>query len=184
MYKLGKNQKKIMLVLLGGIALGCSGSSSQYFNTFRKIKREWKNVDRRSFDYSIKRLSRCKLIEEKKLTNGSLKLTLTKEGRKIASRLSFLGGSVNFKKPEKWDKKWRIVIFDIPERDREFRDILRKHLFALEFYKLQQSVFVSPYPCENLILKLVSLYSAQKYVRVATATKIDNEDNLKKHFFK
>lgn len=118
------------------------------------------------------------------MADGSFKLTLTKEGRRVASRLSFLGSSVNFKKPKKWDKKWRMVIFDIPEKDREFRDILRKHLFTLEFKKLQQSVFVSPHPYENLILKLVKLYSAQKYVRVATVIKIDNENNLKKHFFK
>ncbi len=184
MYKLGKNQKKIILVLLGGVALGCSNSPRQYFKTFRKIKKEWDSIDRRSFNSSIARLSKDKLIEEKKLANGSFKLVLTKEGKAAASKLSLLGSFVFFKKPKKWDGKWRIVIFDIPEIDRLFRDILRKHLFTLGFYKLQQSVFVSPYPYEKPILEIVSLYSAEKYVRVITALKIDNEDKLKKHFFK
>ncbi len=184
MYKLGKNQKKIMLVLLGGVALGCSSSPSQYFNTFKKIKREWNKVNRRSFNYSIKKLSQDKLIKEKKLADGSFKLVLTEEGKIAASKLNLLGGSVDFKKQKKWDKKWRIVIFDIPEKDRVFRDILREHLFTLEFYKLQQSVFISPHPYEKSILELIRLYSASKYVRVITATKVDNEDNLKNHFFK
>jgi len=184
MIKIGKNQKKIMLILLGGIALGTSGSSRQYFGTIKKIEKEWENINRRSFNKSIRGLSREKLIEEKRMPDGSFKLFLTKEGRIKATRLSLFGSTIDFKKPKKWDKKWRIVIFDIPEQDRIFRDILRRHLFDLEFYKLQQSVFVSPYPYEKSILKLVDLYSAEKYVRVITATMIDNDKRLKKHFFK
>lgn len=183
MYKLGKNQKKIILVILGGVALGCSNSSKQYFDTFKKIKREWRNINRRSFNCSINKLSQEELISEIKMPNGSFKLVLTEKGREEASKLSLFGNSINFKKPKKWDGKWRIVIFDIPEADRNFRGILRKHLFALEFYKLQQSVFVSPHPYENSIIELAMLYSATPYVRVITATKIDNEDKLKKRFF-
>ena len=183
MYKLGKNQRKIILFILGGVALGCSKSPNQYFNTFRKIKNEWKGIDRRSFNSSIYRLSRDKLIQEKKMPDGSFRLVLTKKGREEARKLDILGSVINFKKPKRWDGKWRIVIFDIPEKDRVFRSILRKHLFALEFYKLQQSVFVSPYPFEKQILNLTQVYSATPYVRVITATRIDNEKKLKRHFF-
>ena len=184
MYKLGKNQKKIILFVLGGVALGCSNSPKQYFNTFKKIKNEWKDINRRSFNSSIRRLSQDKLIQEKKMPNGSLQLVLTDRGREEAMRLDILGSVINFKKPKKWDGKWRIVIFDIPEKDRRFRSILREHLFNLEFRKLQQSVFVSPYPFEKQIINLAQLYSATSYVRVITATEIDNEKELKKYFFK
>lgn len=184
MYRLGKNQKKIMVVLLGGVALGLSGSPRKYFDTFNKIKKSWKNIDRRTFNNSIKRLSQEKLIEERRMSDGSFNLILTKKGKDEALKLSLMGDVINFRKPKTWDKKWRIVIFDIPEKDREFRDILRNHLFTLEFYKLQQSVFVSPYPYEKSILELASLYSAESYVRVITAIKIDNEFLLKEHFFK
>ena len=98
--------------------------------------------------------------------------------------LDLLGGSISFKKSKDWDKKWRIVLFDIPEKDRAFRDILRGHLRELKFFKLQHSVFVSPHPFEVAILELTELYSAQAYVRVITAEKIDNEDSLKRHFSK
>ena len=98
--------------------------------------------------------------------------------------MDLMGNAIKFKKPKKWDGKWRLVLFDIPEKDRVFRDILRKHLKTLKFRKLQHSVFVSPYPFEKPILELVRLYSAEKYVRVISAMKIDNEKNLKKYFFK
>ncbi|MFZ2154055.1 MAG: hypothetical protein WAV16_02375 [Candidatus Moraniibacteriota bacterium] len=184
MLRIGKNQKKIMLILLGGLALGLSNSPRKYFDTFNKIKKDWNDIDRRTFNHSCKRLSQEKLIEERKMPDGSFKLVLTKKGKVAASELSLIGSAINFKKPEKWDKRWRIVIFDIPEKDRMFRDILRQHLYALNFFKIQQSVLVSPYPYEEAILELVSLYSAERYVRVITAISIDNEKRLKAHFFK
>jgi len=184
MYKFGKVQQKILLSLFGGVALGASRNSSQYFRTFRKIRKEWDKINQRNFNRSIRRLAHEKFIQEKILADGSFKLVLTKKGKEQAQILNLLGDSIGFKKPKRWDKKWRIVLFDIPEKDRVFRDILRHHLYNLEFYKLQHSVFVSPHPCEKSILDLTRIYSAQKYVRVITAVKIDNEDKLKKHFFK
>ncbi|HBR71963.1 MAG TPA: hypothetical protein DEA27_04170 [Candidatus Moranbacteria bacterium] len=173
-----------MIALLGGVALGLSSSPRQYFKTLSKIDKEWKKVNQYNFNRSIGHLSMEKLVEEKILPDGSYKLVLTNKGKKQAKMLSLFGSSINFKKPKHWDKKWRIVIFDIPEKDRSFRDILRDHLHELKFFKLQHSVFISPHPFENAILELVRLYSAEQYVRVITAEKIDNENNIKKHFSK
>lgn len=183
MYKFGPVQKKILLVLLGGVALGFSGSPRQYFRNFRLMRDEWKKINKYSFRRSFQRLSQEKLIEERKMPNGSFKLVLTREGKRQAKTLSLLGNSIRFKKPRRWDGKWRIVLFDIPEKDRTFRDILREHLKALEFFKLQQSVFISPYPFEKPILELTALYEAEPYIRVISAYKIDNESKIKKHFF-
>ena len=183
MYKFGSVQKKIMIMLLGSVALGMSSSPRQYFRTFRLLRKDWKKVDQYSFNRSIKRLSGEKLVEEKRLPNGSFKLVLTAKGKEQARKLDLLGSSITFKKSKKWDKKWRIVIFDIPEKDRIFRDILREHLKELKFFKLQHSVFISPYPFKKAILELVRLYSAEQYVRVIIAVDIDNQEKIKKHFF-
>ncbi|HFC76879.1 MAG TPA: hypothetical protein ENJ27_01475 [Candidatus Moranbacteria bacterium] len=184
MYKVGSIQKKILLTFLGGVSLGLSRSPKQYFYNFKALRREWKNVDQQSFNRSIQGLAKNKLLVEKKLANGSIKMVLTEDGKLQAKKLSILGNSIKFKKPKKWDKKWRIVIFDIPEKNRMFRSILRNHLKDLHFKKLQNSVFVAPYPFEKSILDLVSLYQAEKYVRVITAIKINNEVKLKHYFFK
>ena len=55
-----------------------------------------------------------------------------------------------------WDKKWRLVIFDIPEKKKPAREALREKLKDLGFAKLQDSVWVTPFPCENEI-KLIKL---------------------------
>jgi phenylacetic acid degradation operon negative regulatory protein len=184
MYKFGPVQKKILLVLMGGVALGLSSSPRQYFGTLRALQKDWRKINQQNFKRSIKRLADEKLVEEKILPDGSMKLVLTKKGKRQARILSLLGKSIKFKKPKRWDGKWRIVLFDIPEKDRVFRDILREHLKALKFYKLQYSVFMSPHPFEKQILELIEIYSAQPYVRVITAVKIDNQSAIKRHFFK
>jgi len=182
MHKFGSVQKKILLTLLGGVALGTASSPRQYFRVFRKLRKEWKKVNQQNFLRSVWKLSDEKIIEEQRLPDGSFKLILTKNGKQQARKLNLSGDFINFKKPKKWDGKWRMVLFDIPEKDRAFRNILREHLHTFGFLKLQHSVFVSPYPFEKPILELIKLYSAESYVRVITAIKIDNETKIKKHF--
>jgi DNA-binding transcriptional regulator PaaX len=46
---------------------------------------------------------------------------------------------VKLKKPEKWDKKWRIVIFDIPNKKKPARNTLTEKLKKLGFYHLQKA---------------------------------------------
>ncbi|MBI4999329.1 hypothetical protein HZB97_00975 [Candidatus Gottesmanbacteria bacterium] len=46
---------------------------------------------------------------------------------------------------KKWDGKWRMVIFDIPEITRVKREALRKKLKDLGFAQWQKSVYVTPF---------------------------------------
>ncbi len=183
MYKIGPIKRKILLALLGSVALGFSKDPRQYYRNLRLIKNEWKKINQQAFTRSVQRLAKEKLLEEKKLPDGSFKLVLTAKGKREARILELLGNSIKFRIPKRWDGKWRVVLFDIPEKDRIFRDILREHLRNLKFAKLQHSVFVSPYPFEKPILELIEIYSAHPYVRVITAEKIDNEEDIKDHFF-
>ena len=45
-----------------------------------------------------------------------------------------------------WDGKWRMVVFDLPERKRGLRNEFRKQLRAARFGGLQGSVWISPDP--------------------------------------
>ncbi len=55
------------------------------------------------------------------------------------------------KQPKKWDKKWRVIIFDIPEKKKKIRERVRQILLAAGFIRLQDSVWVYPYDCEDVI---------------------------------
>jgi len=62
---------------------------------------------------------------------------------------------MEIKKTSQWDRKWRIVFFDIPEKHRRARDALREKLKEIGFREFQQSVFIQPYPCTDEINFLV-----------------------------
>lgn len=83
----------------------------------------------------------------------------------------------------KWDKKWRLVIFDIPRELNTKRDSLRKRLKFIGFFMLQRSVFVFPYPCEEELSDICEKLNIGDYVDMVTAESIGSrEDELFKLF--
>src|SRR6185369_2128029 len=176
----GPVQKKILLVLLGGAALGCSYSPKQSFHIVGTIKREWKKINKQSLERAIERLYETHLIDISSNKDGRLKIILTEDGKKRA--LFFNLNKFEIKKPAIWDKKWRLVVFDIPEEQRKIRNIFRDWLRRLDFYRLQDSVFVFPYDCKKEFDFLVELHQIRRYARFIVAQEIDNELHLKKIF--
>ena len=86
------------------------------------------------------------------------------------------------KKPAQWDKKWRIVIFDIPEKKKKAREALRKKLKELGFKELQKSVFVYPFECEDEIDFITEVFQIRPYVRFIKAVSITNEEQIRLKF--
>ncbi|MDP2648534.1 MAG: hypothetical protein U1D26_00645 [Patescibacteria group bacterium] len=79
------------------------------------------------------------------------KLRLTPKGERELKSLEWKQYMREPKKPRRWDKKWRVLIFDIPEKKRALRNRIRSTLRAFGFTQLQGSVWVYPYDCEDLI---------------------------------
>jgi phenylacetic acid degradation operon negative regulatory protein len=52
--------------------------------------------------------------------------------------------------PKTWDGKWRMVLFDIPDAQTQLRDELRATLQIVGFLRVQNSVYVFPYPVPSL----------------------------------
>lgn len=141
-------------------------------------------VDSRKYEQSLfgrtmKRLKKQKLVEivEEK---GQTLVRITEAGRVRALRYKL--DEIQIKKPKVWDKKWRIVIFDIPEKYKRMREIFRDHLKTMGFYMLQKSVWVHPYPCFNEIEFLRQVYNVGINVTYIVAEKIESPDDLKSHF--
>ncbi len=130
---------------------------------------------------SLRRLKNNHLVIIKEKSDGKFVLELTKEGKKKVEEIQF--DNMKIKKPKVWDKKWRIVIFDIPEKQRKrARDALREKLQKLGFYQLQKSVWVCPYPCEKEINFLCEIFDINPFIGIIIAEKIYNDIKLKRHF--
>lgn len=177
---LGTVQRKIMLLLLGGVVLGFSRSPRQHWRVLKLMRREWRAINNSAFSAAIRGLYQARLVEEKINPDGSLELVLSEGGKKKV--LGFHLHEMKIKKPRAWDRKWRVVIFDVPERHKKVRDTLRLHLKQLGFLELQKSVFVHPYPCGEEIEFLIEFFEMRLYVRQLTAHWIDNEQHLRIKF--
>ncbi len=81
-----------------------------------------------------------------------------------------------------WDKKWRIVVFDIPEKKRNFRDYFRYKLKELGFKKLQKSVWISPFDVLNETEELVNEHRIKSYVKCILADYINDQEKLLSEF--
>ncbi len=180
--RVGPIQQKILVLCITGIGLAFSASPKSSYGLIKTAAREWRSIDHLALKRSLRSLCREKLLVEKKRSDGTVALELTEAGKRQAKYLYIFGKEVKIQKPKKWDRLWRVVIFDIPEETRRFRDILRNHLKQIGFRELQHSVFIFPYPCEKELAALVNLYNAERYVQILTVKKFDNEQLVHKLF--
>ncbi len=144
-----------------------------YPNKKRKYNRSWYVKTR------IGKMLKSGLIEFKN-KNGKKFVKLTKKGKE--KLLKYQLKELVIKKPKKWNGKWHIVIFDIKEYRRHLREWLRKELVNLGFVKLQNSVWVCPYECEEIIVMLKSFSKIGKDVLYMEVNRIENDKWLKKEF--
>ncbi|MFC1757127.1 CRISPR-associated endonuclease Cas2, partial [Patescibacteria group bacterium] len=142
-------KRKVILLLQAGFALGLTPSPMMHFYIFKELSKEWKDIDRQYLYRIIREFYRDRLVEWKEKADGSIQVVLSEEGKKRA--FEFKIDEMEIKKPNIWDGKWRLVLFDVPEKRRNARDALRNKLQELGFRELQKSVFVFPYPCRDEI---------------------------------
>lgn len=75
---------------------------------------------------------------------------------------------------EKWDGKWRMVIFDIPEKRRSVRDVLRTRLKELGFKRWQQSLWVSKKNCTKPLRDFIKKVGIERWVMVVESDNISS----------
>jgi DNA-binding transcriptional regulator PaaX len=178
--RIGNLKKKVLLLLLAGVALGLNRSAKRHSWILRQVPKEWQKINRQALERAINSLYTSHLVEERNHKDGTTTLVLSENGKQKALRFNI--DNMEIKKPVKWDRKWRIVMFDIPERLKRLREALRFHFKEIGLIELQKSVLVYPYPCSNEIEFILELYNARRYVRFVLADKIDNELHLKQKF--
>lgn len=113
------------------------------------------------------------------IDNGSVELAVagTREIQKIIAR------EYQIVEPAFWDGKWRMLIFDIKEKQRKRRDELRLLIEGAGFIRLQQSAWVHPYPCDEFIMLLKAhLASRDSELFYFTAQDLQPDAVLRRHF--
>lgn len=108
---------------------------------------------------------------------GKKFLKLTKKGQ-----LETLLAKARLADNGRWDGKWRLIVFDIPEAARKDRDRLRSLLKSNRYQALQNSVYVSPYPLNRAAIEYLKQTKLIDYIRIARVEEFDYDKDLKSRF--
>lgn len=129
---------------------------------------------------ALERLRRGKLIElstdDKRIV---LKITSSGKDRLKKYELQHLAIAEN----GKWDGRWRIVLFDIPEYQKIIRDRFTRKLKALGFMMLKGGVFLHYLPCKDEIASIAEQLTIEKRIAYIEAISLGGiEKDVKVHF--
>ena len=74
-------KEKILLLLVGGLAFGCSYTPGKQWLVLKTVSREWKKLDKSELRKGIGYLYRVNLINKEKNSDGSMTIKLTERGK-------------------------------------------------------------------------------------------------------
>src|SRR3989344_2978106 len=112
---------------------------------------------------------------------GKRNVTLTEKGRDAIKTI--YTSEYRIPEPAFWDGKWRVVMFDIREKRRKSRSQLRLLLAGAGFLRLQDSVWIYPYPCDEFIgLVRAHLKSGTGEMLSFVAEALESDRKLREHF--
>ncbi len=166
-------------LLVAGTVYVAAGSPFFIRNLVRDHKK-WKKYPRKKVYDTFYRLKRQGLIKVE-MRGAQTYIELTDKGKNKAGYFQI--NDLKIKKPKSWDKKWRIVIFDIAEFKKLHRESFRGKIKELGFCQLQKSVWVYPFDCRAEIELLREFFGLSKNdLRIIVAQDIEGDEELKKIF--
>lgn len=141
---------------------GIHGIRDAYWEKYndKKKKERWAKM--------ISHLRKKGYLNVKDLKNKKAIIITSKGVEKILRIKVGLG-----KMKQRKDKKWQMVLFDIPEDRRRHRDLFRKQLKYLGYKRLQRSIWICPYDVLELTQRLVKNYKLDRFVRLLLVEEIE-----------
>lgn len=161
-----------VLLIAGVIVIAATMPNAVQLFKYFKPKNAY---ERARIKQSVNRLEKQGLI--KRRGEGFI---ITTSGIKKAAHFKIR--STRIARQKIWDKKWRIVMFDIPEKKKTARRAVNHALKGLGCVQYQKSVFVTPFPCEKELDLVGDYFEIRKHIKLILADKIEGDDILKKTF--
>lgn len=153
--------KTLLTLLLAGGVLTIAVAAPNIFAACGRSTDRRRYFKKDEFNKNKYYLRRRGLIEIKKRDSDYCEINLTKRGICKATEEVFNDFDLEKSKP---DGNWRVVMFDIPKKYNWARDAFRQKLRDMGFNRFQESVFITPYPCEKEIDFIVSVLDIRSFV--------------------
>lgn len=145
----------------------------------QKDLKVWNRFNQPRLKQVLKRLQDQKEVEifEKE---GETVVRLTEKGKH--KFLKYQLEEMIIEKPATWDGRWRVIIYDINKNKKTLSEVFRRMLKKLEFFRLQKSVYLTPYPCSKEIEFLKNYYGLSGEVLYLEVERLENEKAYKEYF--
>ena len=170
-------KQKVLALLNSGRKIRFIIGGSKKKKVFQTIPEEFSNINKRYLYQILNEFHLERLVNYKEHPDGMIEMVLSEKGKHKTLRFDF--DNLTIPQPKKWDKKWRLVCFDIPEKKRNLRDALRDKLRYVGFIEWQKSLFVYPYLCKNEIDFIIEVLEAREYVTFLEAITLNPDAKLK-----
>ena len=155
-------------------------NAPQILKPLIKWRKNWDKIDRYRIYEAIRRLNQKRLIELIE-RNNKLYIKITDNGKKLIKNFDY--DDLKLPQPKTWDKKWRLVVFDIPDKKKKERQIFSKKLKDIGFYPMQESVFVYPYDCRDEIDFICEFLLISRCVNYCVVEFLDKREGDLYRFF-
>lgn len=150
----------------------------EYLAKRAKLKEWEKQLDAQNISRALYRLKKRRQIKIEKRGNKTI-IKLTERGRR--RKLEYEYENIRVSQQQKWDKRWRLLTFDIPDEAKTIRDGFRKKLKSLGFTPFQKSVWIYPYPCGDEVDFITEYLEIAKYLTLLTV-RIEDDAPLREKF--
>jgi len=172
------HKDSVALRILKGVAITgmvAFAATSPYFGV-----NLLKALARRKFKKSITYLKSRGYVRILSEFPDGMRVEITREGKRIVKQVDI--AELVLPTPKTWDKKWRVIIFDVPNWKSKNRAAFREKIKELGFRLVQKSVWVYPHECREQIMILRKFYDIEKYVTYLEATHSEDEDAWLQNF--
>ena len=172
--------KDILSWLFVGGSVVLAATSPYFVHNLLFGKKRFRKYTKRAISTAFDRLRRSGAISIES-RNKQIYISLTPEGKKKAG--VFQINDFKIKIPRQWDKKWRLLTFDIAHKRKILREALRGKLKQLGFRQFQKSIWIHPFDCRVEIALLKVFFGlTDKEVQLIIAENIGSEEAWRRIF--
>ncbi len=139
----------------------------------RRERKEWEKFNLWRLRQVIKRLEKQKAVE---VIDDVVKIT--EKGKKKLLRFNL----EKMQLKEKTDGQWRLIVYDVADLRKEQRELFRLMLKKLKCLQLQESVYLTPFVCDDEIEYLRNIFDIGTEVKVIKVLGLENETVYRKYF--
>tara|TARA_B100000378_G_scaffold237171_1_gene204269 strand:- start:374 stop:943 length:570 start_codon:yes stop_codon:yes gene_type:complete len=175
-FRLSDNQKAILQILadIGTLSVALIAPNALQILKVRSNNKHYHYKKTYIKNKVLRKMSERGLIciEERQGTSFA---RITSKGKEVLRKKTYSGV---IPRNKKWDKKWRIIVYDISEKYEGKRNLLRQALQRVGFKKIQGSVWVFPYECRQFLSLLRADLNLDKEIVYLETSFIENEEQI------